>query len=57
MINGVYAVTFFIIAIPAVKAGGLLGIGYAIVGMNLARFIAVTTIGIRSAKGKPLSLD
>ena len=56
IINGVYAVSFFVVAIPAVSRYGIWGISYAILGMNAARFLAVSVMGIKLA-GKPLATD
>ena len=54
-INIVYAIMFFVVSIPSVINGGLMGMAYAILGMNIFRFAMISVIGIINANGKPLN--
>lgn len=54
-INIVYAIIFFAVAIPSVISAGLMGMAYAILGMNIFRFALISIIGIKSAHGRPLN--
>ena len=46
ILNAGYAVVFFAAAVPAVLFGGLHGLAVAILAVNIARYVAVTLVGM-----------
>lgn len=53
-INIIYAVVFFTVAIPAVIFEGVYGIAYAILALNIFRFVIIAIVGIKCSNKKQI---
>lgn len=53
-VNVIYAAAFFAVAVPCVMTSGLMGMAYAVLVVNIFRFVMISIIGIKNAKGIPL---